>query len=59
MTTERHEESSALANVLNCAVLDIEAAKTIVGNSRLKVQQYIKHKKVRDNGHFLKVYVKA
>jgi hypothetical protein len=58
MKTVKQEKTYTLANVLDCTAQDITAAKKIVGNSELKIQQYIKILKTHDNGHFLKVYVK-
>lgn len=45
-----------LAKVLNCTEQDIRLAVNLVGNNGLKIQQFMKKKKVKDNGQYLKVY---
>lgn len=45
-----------LAKVLNCTEQDIRLAVNLVGNNGLKIQQFMKKKKVKDNGQYLKAY---
>lgn len=47
---------SDLARLLECTEQDIICATEAVGNNNLKIQQFVKEKKVKDNGVDLKVF---
>lgn len=46
----------SFARTLQCTEADITLAILTVGDSNLKIQEFLKKKKVIDNGRELKVY---